>query len=476
MKTIYKFLLLLLPVFAFEACQPEHFREVYPVGDPQLTANLLTKEVQYAKDSISFEVTVTETETPLSTLSIKVVVGMNVIVNEQVRTKDYEFSSTFTYPVPLLANMEEGEKVKVYLTATNVEGTAKDLILDDCIGHRPAIKTMYVIPQAVGDNQQEKSIQMTFDGEWFNAYEMAYPKTVECLLAVAETEAGQVDWNYPVFGLMNGKVAAITEEQFKSKNAVAFSLADNAYQAIDTIRFNPFTFEIYFAGKPPVFDVMVDLDEIAGKNYRYAQIYFDPEIDMQLSGVTNVETAYNLDFMEYKGDNRVKFLAEKGMYSVYYLTDLDYLVVEPLADAIYPDAMWMTGVGFGYPTAVPEATGGWGFDNPGQYIACRTVAPKVYQFTAYFENEQSTAYADYGTLNFKFFHKKGWGGEENGGSYKQEGLNIYGVDKDGDGLTKIDGTTGNEKGNWIATNVAFEGVYRVTLDQNTMTTKYEKIR
>ena len=82
MKTIYTFLLLLLPVLALAACQPEHFREVYPAGDPQLTAELLTKEVQYAKDSISFAVTVTETETPLSTLSIKVVVGMNRYVQK----------------------------------------------------------------------------------------------------------------------------------------------------------------------------------------------------------------------------------------------------------------------------------------------------------------------------------------------------------------------------------------------------------
>jgi hypothetical protein len=47
---------------------------------------------------------------------------------------------------------------------------------------------------------------------------------------------------------------------------------------------------------------------------------------------------------------------------------------------------------------------------------------------------------------------------------------------DANGLTKKDGSTGNEKGNWIATTAPIDGVYRITLNKNTMTTTYEKIR
>jgi hypothetical protein len=41
----------------------------------------------------------------------------------------------------------------------------------------------------------------------------------------------------------------------------------------------------------------------------------------------------------------------------------------------------------------------------------------------------------------------------------------------------VNGDTGAEAGNWIAnTQDEFEGIYRITLDQNKFTTTYEKIR
>ena len=89
-------------------------------------------------------------------------------------------------------------------------------------------------------------------------------------------------------------------------------------------------------------------------------------------------------------------------------------------------------------------------------------------------NGENADFDDYGSLNFKFFHQHGWGGEEVGGDYAQEGLTIHGVDANG--ITKTDGSTGNEKGNWIATTAPIDGVYRITLNKNTMTTTYEKIR
>ena len=89
-------------------------------------------------------------------------------------------------------------------------------------------------------------------------------------------------------------------------------------------------------------------------------------------------------------------------------------------------------------------------------------------------NGENADYDDYGSLNFKFFHQHGWGGEEAGGNYEQIGLPIVGVGPDG--LTKKDGSTGNEKGNWIARTEPIEGIYRITLDLNNHTTNYEKLR
>lgn len=477
MKRIFYILLVALVTIGYTSCQPDSFRKVYPEGNPIVKATLLSQEVlNYGEDSISFTVDVSETTTPLSTLSIKVIIGVNVIANEQVRTPDMSFSGTYTYAIPFGPNMPEGEPIKVYLTATNVEGTTTDVILSDCVGHRPTIETLYVMPPKPSTKDRGK--QMQFEDDQFVLYDLGYPKKYECVLAVVGNKFGRIDWSYPVFGMINGEITLITEEQLETGEATTILLSNDNVETIDTIQFNPVTFELYYGGKvaQPIskLDVMNDLEEVSGKKYRHAKIFFDPELEVTISGVGNIVNAYNMDYMEHKGNDVVKFLAEKGMYDVYYFAEQDYIVVDPLVDAVYPNVMWVTGVGFGHPTAEPTTTGGWGFDNPGQYIACRTVAPKVYQFTAYLENGENADFADYGSLNFKFFHQKGWGGEELGGNYKQEGLNIHGVDAEG--LTKLNGDTGCEKGNWIATKEPFSGVYRVTLDQNNMTTKYEKIR
>jgi hypothetical protein len=326
---------------------------------------------------------------------------------------------------------------------------------------------------------KDRGKQMTLEGDQFVLYGLGYPKTYECLLAVVVTKFGRIDWNYPVFGMINGQLSLITEAQLESGEATTIVLSNDEIETIDTIQFNPLTFDLYFSGKvaQPVskLDVNADLAEVAGKTYRYAKIFFDPAIEVTVSGVANMATAYNLDYMEVANGNVVKFLGEKGMYEVYYLPAEDYIVVEPLKDAVYPNVMWMTGVGFGLPVAEPKTQGGWGFDNLGQYIACRTVAPKVYQFTAYLKNGVNADFATHGSLNFKFFHQKGWGGEESGGNYEQIGLPIQGVGPEG--LTKLNGDTGAEAGNWIAaTQEEFEGIYRITLDQNKFTTTYEKIR
>ena len=482
-----KYINIVLAALLMVACQPEHFRTVYPEGNPEIKAEVLTQDVQFGRDSISFRVTVDEKQTPLSQLQVKVMVGLRVAATEMVRTPDYHYEATLTYPVPFGPNMPEGEQVKVYLTATNVEGTATNLILTGCTGHRPAIESMYIMPPSVNYGAIGKGKQMTYDPakEAFVAYDLKFPKSVQFLLAVVGTKFGRVDWNHPVFGMVGDNLQMIAKEQFEAEEAKAVVLEDDNLESIDTIIFNPLTFELTFGGKVamPVtaLDVQTDLaDEPAymsksvAKYYRGAKIFFDKDSEVEITGVVDLAKAYNLDWMEYLGGNKVKFLGNKGQYYVSYKMEEDYLVVEPLYDLTEPDVMCVCGVGLGQPSWTPQATSGWGFDSPNQNLVCRLVAPKTYQVTAYMLNGENADFDDYGSLNFKFFHQHGWGGEESGGDYKQEGLTIHGVDANG--LTKKDGSTGNEKGNWIATTAPIEGIYRITLNKNTMTTTYEKIR
>jgi hypothetical protein len=475
-----KYIYIAFAALTLAACQPDHFRTVYPAGNPEMTATMLTQSVLYGTDSVAFRVEINEKETPLSQLQVKVMVGLRVVATDMIRTKDYHYAAELKYAVPFGANMPEGEDVKIYLTATNVEGTATNVILTGCSGKRPALETMYVMPPSVSYGAIGKGKQMTYDAEKeaFVLYDLKWPKSIQCLLAVTGTKFGRVDWSTPVFGMLNDELALITEEQFAAEEAKAIVLEDDNFETIDTIIFNPVTFDIYIGGKVamPVtaVNILSDLVEepsyisssAAKKEYMGAKIFFDKDSEVEITGVTDLAKAYNLDWMEYLGGNKVKFLGEKGMYYLSYKVAEDYLVVEPLYDLTEPDVMYLCGVGMGQPSWDPHATSGWGFDSPNQNFVGRTIAPKTYQFTVYMLNDAENAdHPGFGSVNFKFFHQHGWGGEETSVDYTQNGLNI------------VSSTEDSNVGNWwSSSNPLFEGVYRITLDKNKMETKYEKIR
>lgn len=474
-----KLLTIALAALLMAACQPKNFREIYPEGNPVIQATMLTDSVLFGSDSVTFRVVVDEKETPLSQLQVKVMVGLRVIASEMIRTKDYHYEGEHTYAVPFGPNMPEGEEVKIYLTATNIEGTVANFILGGCYGKRPPMPTMYVMPPSVQYGLIGKGKQMTWDEELgeFVAYDLKYPKSIQCLLAVVGTRFGRIEWDYPVFGVVNSTLQLITREQFEGGEASSIILEDDNFETLDTIRFNPVTFEIYIGGKVamPVtaIDVTSDLAEnpsymstSAAKQYLGGKIFFDKDSEVEITGVTDLSKAYDLNWMEYLGGNKVKFLGDKGMYYLSYKVAEDYLVVEPMYELTEPDVMYLCGVGMGQPSWSPNATSGWGFDSPNQNFVGRLVAPKTYQFTVYMLNDAENAdHPGFGSVNFKFFHQHGWGEEESSTDYTQSGLNI------------VSSTEDSNVGNWwSSSSPLFEGIYRVTLDKNNMETRYEKLR
>ena len=88
-RNILKTILWCSLILLCAACQPDSYRKVYPEGKPELTAQMLTPEVQYGQDSLAFSGESKETQTPLSTLRVKVLVGMNVCAKTELRTRDY---------------------------------------------------------------------------------------------------------------------------------------------------------------------------------------------------------------------------------------------------------------------------------------------------------------------------------------------------------------------------------------------------
>lgn len=480
------FIIILMGLIAFTGCQQKQFREVYPKGDVKLQAQMLQQSIMFG-DSISFKVTIDETETPLSTLQIKVVVGTNVMASEVVRTKDKHYENTFKYAVPFGPNMPEGEPIKVLLTATNVEGTQANLILDQCTGKRPAIETMYMMPPTINYKLLGKGIQMQkiSDNE-FAAYDLKLPKSFQFLLACVGTKFGRVDYTKPVFGwdatqfpyLLTEEDVALIKANADAANNYAIHIEDDIYESIDTVIFNTLSFEVTYGGKiaTPIdaLDAQTDLEEnpayITSSSvraaYRGAKIYFEKDKVFTLTGVTSVADAINKDWMELVAGNQVKFLGETGMYYVSYKIAEDYLVVEPLYELTLAtdDILWVCGVGFGQPSANPTITSGWGFDSPNQNLVCRTIAPGVYQFTAYINNQDAKeeAHPGFGTVNFKYFGQHGWGEELSSLDFECQ-------------TPIISSNEESNVGNWWMNSTPLEGIIRFTLDTNKKTTTWEKL-
>lgn len=476
----FKYIMMFAAVIGLASCQPDSFRKVYPQETPALSAHLLQQEVTYGADSVQVAVDIQAKQTPLSTLSVKVMVGQTLIAKDVIRTKDFAYSATLAYAIPFVAGLDEGAEVNVYLVAENVEGDQAQQIAGGCVGHRPAINTLFIMPPTIQYTAIGKGTEMKMENGKFVAYDLGFPKKFEMLLATVGTKFGRVDWTKPVFGMLDGQISIITQEQFESGEATSIVIEDDRYSSIDTVEFNPISFEFTFGGKisTPIetLNVLTDLEEepayisssSARKEYRGAKLFLGKDVEIEITGVNDLSTAYNLDYMAPTGGNKVKFLGETGMYYVSYKVAEDYIVVEPLYETALPEVMYLCGVGMGQPSAAPVASSGWGFDSPNQNFVARTVAPKVYQFTVYMKNDAENAdHPGFGAVNFKFFHQHGWGGEEAAINYQQvccPGMEVISSQEEGN------------VGNWWSSAAPFEGIYRVTLDMNQMTTTYEKLR
>jgi len=476
MKTYIKYTSVLMLLMALVACQPDHFRTVFPNEKPEMSASLAQTEIRYGVDTIDITVHISSKQTPLSTLTVMVTSGeqetTRLITKEVLRTKDYDYSATLRYPIPFQAGMAEGGAIKVYLTAENVEGDQNTQVIGGCIGHRPAINQLYMISSVI--NSKVKTTELTLVDADNLIYEatVAYPNTFSVYLSDAKTKFGRMDWNNAtiVFGAQNGNVCiaadntcdpiAVQHEELISINKVIF----------DAINF---TFDVEGTPLTPVtsLDIMADLEASPSSlndaaAYRGNTIYFGPDETILFSGFTgNLADVLSPDWFTIIDDTHARFLGAEGMYKAYYKTAEDYLVVETMPDAAYPDALWVCGVGMAQPSLSAAApTTSWNWNSPTDYFCCRKVSTGVYQFTAYMKNEADAEHEGWGSVNFKFFHQRGWGGEESGPDYQMSGLNIVGSSE------------ASNNGNWWATTTPFEGVYRVTLDMNAHTTTYQKIR
>ncbi|MDD3078629.1 MAG: DUF5016 domain-containing protein [Paludibacter sp.] len=471
MKNILKISLIIIAIVLF-SCKDEQLRVKYPYSLPEITdATVAETEIMYG-DSVSLTVgDITDNVTPLSTLEIRVVVNDVIITKESVRTKGNSASYSAKYQIPFGPYMPDNADVEVYLSAINVEGNHTDQVVSTAKVRRPEIPQLYLVP-VTGGGATKLSLTDA-ENYIYSASNLNLANEITFYLATKVTRFGNVDWTGMVFGSVNGELAEVQQD------GNGITLSDLTLIGYKEVNVDLFNYVVTGVGDPLTPATSMDITTFASVDinstdhlnvttadtWKTSVIYLGKDTEMTVTGVNNFSKAFTPDFFEVTGADKVKFLGETGVYTVYYLPSADYVYVEQ-PNAVYPDVLWLDGVGFGRPQEPLAKTSSWNWNSPLEYAFCRKVSAGVYQTTIYVEHVLDETADEPWRLRFsaKFFHQRGWGGEVDAREYTiNSDLLIAPTDAD---LGNFNGTDNL---------VAAPGVYRFTIDTNAKTVNFVKV-
>jgi hypothetical protein len=460
MKKSVKIFLYTWAALYLVACEKDEHLVTYPKSMPVFEqAKVAESSIVYG-DSITVTVAISDKVTPLSTLGVQIVLNNVVLTAETIRTKGNSSEVHRRYGIPFVANCPDNIPVKVYLSSINVDGYSTDTILSSTIARRPEIKELWIVP-STGKTYKLSlvdSVNLIYTGNG-----LTYGNSVSYYLATKVDKFNKVDWSGLVFGKVGDGVGLI------GPGGDMLTSTDATLVGISEFTFNALSFTSQVGGKllEPVLTLNINADlspmVMAAKNFLGGNIYFGEGVEVTFTGLTDLQKSLPPDYFQITGANTAKFLGKTAIYKAYYFIEGDYMYVEPQPDVIYPDALWICGTGFGRPSPPYGVTSSWNWNSPFDYAPCRLVADGVYQVTIYGNNTDGGS--GYGTLDFKFFFKRGWwdaAHEINASQYTLTAPFFGRTD------------TGNT-GNVNAGTTPTEGVFRITLDMNAKTITLLKI-
>ena len=437
---------------------------VYPISKPTFDKAEVTQTLINFGDPIDLHVTVSDPVTPILAVKVNVLINNQIVITENVNASGNKFSFDRNYRIPFVKQAKGNTDIVISLTSTNLEGYSKDTVFSSTKANRLPMPDLYLVPDLI----TEKTIQLTLedaDSLIYSANGFTYTNTFDYKLATKINTFKRIDWTGMVFGKVGDGIGLIDQ------SGESIHVTDDALLDISSFTFDAMNLTVKVSGKKPEavnkLDINTDLTALvmSSVNFRGGSVYFGENVEVTFSGITtDLAKSLSPDYFEITGTNTAKFIGKSGLYKAYFLTTSDYLFIEPLPDAISPDVLWICGTGFGRPQSPYTCTSSWNWNSPLDYTPCRMVSQGVYQVTIYCRNDQS--FDETGTLNFKFFHQRGWGninGEELATNYSISlpfsSSNVAPNNGDVVGLSSL----------------PFDGVYQITLNQNDMTINAVKL-
>jgi hypothetical protein len=361
------------------SCSEEEGRVKYPYSQPEMSGLEFSASDQVsANDSLYFSVNIHDPQTPLSTLEVKLTIGDEEISSQSIRTKGKDISiSQMGVFIPFVAGLEENQSACLTLTAINVEGSEQTYPFDFHIKRPDIPKQLYL-------HFEGNTVTMIQDEE--NPYlyltnaetEEEFPMEFTGKISTAES----LDTSSLIWGASdNSNEAAIV-----SATSPGFTF-DYRDWLIERITFNTQTFKLDVIGEQK--DIYVKGVKLnASEGFFRANIAFTQGEDVEITGIEDIEKAYNRDFFDYNPETgKCTFLRESGQWEVYYSSAYNYIWVMRLNDTA-PACFWMVGHGF---TSAPVWNedfnyGGWEVDVIARLAYVVPIGDNLYQTTLYLSN------------------------------------------------------------------------------------------
>lgn len=356
-------------------CKPDVKPDDVTVGGPEFSELTLTPESVTVPGQLSLHAVISDASVNLSTLEVSAALtDGTVVASASIRTSGKEADVEQTIDIPFVAGITEGAELAVSFEAINVEGKSAKQVKKVTLGRPELPETLYAIiggeAIAMARDLQDANLYVTPEGE--------YESMISVNIATAE-DMTEADFIWGASGTDNiGKICALSD-------ATPISVSYPSL-LVKQYTFNTVTFEVKAVGDELNVSVGgVKLTPASG--LLYASVAFEKGAEVAITGIDNIEAAWNRDFFEKKGD-KFTFLRESGSYDVYYSPKYNYIWIVK-DGAVAPECLWVVGHGFTEATEwhTDFEAGGWEFEPVTRVGYAVSVGGSKYQVSLYLSNQ-----------------------------------------------------------------------------------------
>lgn len=379
-------------VFCVASCKEKPEPDTPTESAPEFTELSVSPEAVTVPGDLSVHAVISDAATNLSTLEISAALGNGtVIASASVRTQGQQANVDQTLAIPFTAGMAQGAEIAVSCEAVNVDGKSTKQVKKVSI-NRPSL------PDNLYMKIGEDVFAMAKDEANANLYKTevgSYESITTAVISTAEdASAADLIWG--------------TSKEANKAEICSFSDASGISISFPTILVEQYTFDaVSFEVKAVGTEVHVS---VAGTELQpesgmlYANIAFEKNAEIEITGIDDLDNAWNRDFFEPASNGKFKFLRESGSYDVYYSPRYNYIWIVKNG-AVAPECLWIVGHGFTESPVWHEdfGYGGWEFEPVTRVAYAVAIGDNKYQCSLYLNNEHEWA-----TFEFEVYSGLDW--------------------------------------------------------------------